>query len=170
MKEIYFVSGIHGAGKGTLCNQLESELGMPIYSCSDLIKQNSEYVEDSKVVTTAERNQEALIQGLNKIKEDKFLLDGHFCLMGKEGHIIELDDMVFDTISPVAVINVTCDPSVVYDRLLKRDLEAISSDKLNELQVKETARAEEYCKARSIGLYEYESTASIEQLVGILKF
>ncbi|MDP2489656.1 ATP-binding protein [Vibrio splendidus] len=168
MKDIYFVSGIHGVGKGTLCNQLKSELGLSVYSCSELIKQNSEYVEDSKVVTTAERNQEALIRGLSKIKEDKFLLDGHFCLMGKEEEIIVLDDMVFDAISPVAVINVTCDAPIVHERLLKRDGKAISADVLRVLQVKETARAEEYCKKNSIGLFNYQSATPIATLLTIL--
>jgi adenylate kinase len=169
MKEIYFISGIHGVGKGTLCRQLNAELGIPIYSCSDLIKKNSEYIEDGKVVAAAERNQEALIQGLSKIHEERLLLDGHFCLIGKEQSIIELDDNVFDAIAPVAVINVICEPEIIHERLLKRDGKAISADMLDKLQSKEIARAKEYCIERSIALYEYESTASIEQLVTILK-
>lgn len=168
MKEIYFVSGIHGVGKGTLCNRLNSELGIPTYSCSDLIKKNSEYVEASKLVTSAERNQEALIRGLRKIEEDKILLDGHFCLMGKEDNIIVLDYEVFDTIAPVAIINITCEPAVVYERLLKRDGEAINVSMLDLLQSKETTRAKEYCKANSIGLFNYQSATSIEILLKIL--
>jgi len=168
LKEIYFVSGIHGAGKGTLCAQLNSELGLPVYSCSELIKQNSEYVEDSKVVTTAERNQEALIRGLEKVKEDRLLLDGHFCLIGKEEEIIVLDDLVFDTISPVAVINVICDATIVHERLLKRDGKAISVDVLGSLQVKETSRAEEYCNKNSIGLFNYQSATPLDTLLMVL--
>ncbi|OEG73208.1 hypothetical protein BEL05_13125 [Shewanella colwelliana] len=168
MKEIYFISGIHGVGKGTLCHQLNAELGLPIYSCSDLIKQNSGYIENSKIVTTAERNQEALIQGLRKINEKRFLLDGHFCLIGKEKGIIELDYDVFDAIAPVAVINVVCEPSVIHERLLNRDGNAINVDKLELLQLKETARAKEYCEINSISLYDYQSSNPIDLLVKIL--
>lgn len=167
MKEIYFISGIHGVGKGTLCRQLKSELGISIYSCSDLIKQNSDYIEDGKVVTTAERNQTALIQGLNKINEERFLLDGHFCLIGKEQSIIKLDDNVFDAINPVAVINVVCEPLIIHKRLLNRDGKAIGVDMLELLQLKETARAEQYCKINSIGLFNYQSSKPIDQLLEI---
>jgi adenylate kinase len=168
MKEIYFISGIHGVGKGTLCRQLNAELGIPIYSCSDLIKQNSEYIEVGKVVAAAERNQEALIQGLSKIHEKRLLLDGHFCLIGKEQSIIELDDNVFDAIAPVAVINVICEPEIIHERLLKRDGTAISADVLELFQLKETARAEEYCKKNSISLFNYHSSKPIEQLLKTL--
>lgn len=168
MKEIYFISGIHGVGKGTLCHQLNAELGLPIYSCSDLIKQNSGYIENSKVVTTAERNQEALIQGLSKINEERLLLDGHFCLIGKDKTIIELEDNVFDAIAPAVVINVVCEPEVIHERLLKRDGNAISADELELLQLKETARAEEYCEANSISLYHYQSSNSIDLLLKTL--
>ncbi|OEE79210.1 ATP-binding protein [Vibrio genomosp. F6] len=169
MKKIYFVSGIHGVGKGTLCRQLNSELGFSIYSCSDLIKENSEYIEDSKIVTSAERNQRALIRGLQNISENEILLDGHFCLMGKEESIITLDDSVFDIISPTAVICLRCDPIVVYERLSKRDGTAIPVGLLEKLQLAETNRAFDYCNSRSLDLYIYESPASVEPLLKELK-
>ncbi|WP_345874221.1 ATP-binding protein [Shewanella algae] len=167
MKKIYFISGVHGVGKGTLCRQLKSEIGISFYSCSDLIKQNSDYIEDGKVVTSAERNQVALIRGLSKINEEVFLLDGHFCLIGKEQSVIELDDNVFDAIGPVAVINVVCEPSIIHERLLKRDGKAIGPDMIELLQLKETERAEKYCKANSISLFNYQSPKPIEQLLEI---
>ncbi|MEZ8349266.1 ATP-binding protein [Vibrio splendidus] len=169
MKEIYFVSGIHGAGKGTLCQEVNEKIGLPVYSCSDLIKQNSEYVECGKVVSTAERNQEALIHGLNKINEDKFILDGHFCLVGQNDAIIELGYEVFDAIGPVAVINVVCDPVIVHQRMLERDGSALEVSLLDKLQVNEVKRVNEFCEARSIGVYTYESGKSTESLLDILK-
>ncbi|WP_322804466.1 ATP-binding protein [Vibrio alfacsensis] len=169
VKEIYFVSGVHGVGKGTLCRKLNRELGLPVFSCSDLIKQNSEYVENSKVVATAERNQEALLQGLKCIKDDRFLLDGHFCLLGPENTIIELENSVFDMISPIAVINVTCDVSIVRERLLQRDGKAVESELLEAIQRKEVIRAEWYCENRNIELIKYESADPIEPLIDYLK-
>lgn len=169
MKEIYFVSGIHGAGKGTLCQEMSGKIGLPVYSCSDLIKQNSEYVECGKIVPTAERNQEALIHGLNKINEEKFLLDGHFCLVGQNGSIIELGYEVFDAIGPVAVINVVCDPVTVHQRMLERDGSALEVSLLDKLQVYETKRVNEFCEARSIGVYTYESGKPIESLLNMVK-
>ena len=38
------------------------------------------YLEESKKVSNAARNQEVLLRALGELKEEQVLLDGHFCL------------------------------------------------------------------------------------------
>ncbi len=162
MNKIVFVSGIHGVGKGTLCGALQQKLGYPIYSCSDLIKQNSEYVESSKVVSNAEKNQLALLAGLEKIEDDVIILDGHFCLVGKENQIIELGFETFDAIRPDKIINVTCDEHIVYQRLMDRDGTSLKVSVLKTLQQRECERSKDFARSRHIPIQNYQSGSVYE--------
>lgn len=60
MKKVVFVSGVHGSGKGTLCRSLNDLSCVKSYSASDLIKNNSDYIEDSKLVDNAEKKSSGL--------------------------------------------------------------------------------------------------------------
>ncbi|HCH5317009.1 ATP-binding protein [Vibrio gangliei] len=165
MSKIIFVSGIHGVGKGTLCRSLKELVGYPIYACSDLIKQNSSYIESGKVVSNAEKNQLALLSGLNKITEEVILLDGHFCLVGKDEQVIELGYETFDAIKPAKIVNVTCDETIVNERLKARDGDALSVETLRTLQVAECNRAQDFASSRSIPLINFESGSDVNELL-----
>ncbi|EGQ9890886.1 AAA family ATPase [Vibrio cholerae] len=157
MKKIHFVAGVHGAGKGTLCSKLKESLNIPIYSCSDLIKENSDYVEETKEVTTAERNQRALLIGLAEIQDSEFLLDGHFCLVGKNQEIIQLSYDVFDEINPCSIILVSANVTEIYERLNARDGYALNKNVLYRLQSQEKQRVSEYSELKCINFHIYES-------------
>lgn len=165
MKEIIFISGIHGVGKTTLCNQIKKHIEINNYSCSDIIKDNSDYVETSKVISNAEKNQTILLDGLKKIKDNKFLLDGHFFLIGKEDKIIELDKNVFFNIAPSIIINISCPVEVVKERLEYRDGKSFSLDLLNKLQSLESQGAKDIAEELDIPIYEYNSGDSIDELI-----
>ncbi|MDQ2108622.1 MULTISPECIES: ATP-binding protein [unclassified Vibrio] len=165
MSKIIFISGIHGVGKGTLCRSLKELVGYPIYACSDLIKQNSSYIESCKIVSNAEKNQLALLAGLNKITEKVILLDGHFCLIGKNEQVIELDYETFDAIKPAKIVNVTCDEAIVNKRLKARDGEALSLKTLRSLQIAECNRAQDFASSRSIPLINFESGSDVNELI-----
>ncbi|MBY8290996.1 AAA family ATPase [Vibrio fluvialis] len=162
--KIIFVSGIHGVGKGTLCKSLKESLNYPTYSCSDLIKLNSEYIEMGKAVSNAEKNQIALLTGLEKIKEDVIILDGHFCLVGREGQIIELGFETFDAIRPQKIINVTCDVAVVHQRLMDRDGTSLDMSVLQKLQQRESERTKEFAQTRLIPIKTFDSGTEYNQL------
>ena len=49
-KNILFVGGIHGVGKGTICNRIEKFITIETVSASDLLKW-SEVVKDSRSKT-----------------------------------------------------------------------------------------------------------------------
>ncbi|WP_342609244.1 ATP-binding protein [Vibrio tritonius] len=159
MKTI-FVSGIHGVGKGTLCQEIKNRLNIESHSCSDLIKEYSNYIEKDKCVDNAEFNQLALLKGLQEITSPAILLDGHFCLLGKDFQVINLEFKTFESISPNKVLLVTCDELKVSDRIFNRDGKRIEVKALKELQQSEKYRAQEFCNKNNIPLYEFVSEKS----------
>ncbi|EWH05516.1 hypothetical protein AT00_14915 [Pseudoalteromonas lipolytica SCSIO 04301] len=169
MKNIIFVSGIHGSGKGTLCAQLSSITGISNHSCSQIIKDNSNYVEHSKFVSKAEENQTILLHGISNLKDTSFLLDGHFCLLAKDHSIIEIDDTIFIKMSPTKIIHVVCNEKIIEKRLKDRDGNSIDLSILKEMQHKETVKAKELACKLGIPIYEYNSGDHISDLTDWLK-
>lgn len=169
MTKIIFISGMHGVGKGVLCQSLQQILGYPAYSCSDLIKKYSTYIEVDKAVEDAEKNQLSLLIGLREIKNECILLDGHFCLVGRDGDIIELGYETFDAIAPCKIVNVTCDEDVVYQRLKSRDGASLGIDVLKKLQAAELRRTIEYSGTRKVPFVSYESGNDTDELIEWLR-
>ncbi|ERB66337.1 AAA family ATPase [Vibrio coralliilyticus OCN008] len=166
MPKIIFVAGVHGVGKSTLCRKLSEKFGWPHYSCSDLIKENSDYVESSKFVSTADKNQQALLMGLSKLTEEVVLLDGHFCLLDNDQQVIELSFEVFDAISPSAILLATCDEETIHQRLKLRGGHVLARGKIAELQQHEVERSKRYSSnTTSCRLLEYRSPESIDGLI-----
>ncbi|MER2495767.1 ATP-binding protein [Vibrio neptunius] len=165
MPKIIFVSGVHGVGKSTLCGKLSEKFGWAHYSCSDLIKENSDYVESSKLVSTADKNQEALLRGIGRLTEEIVLLDGHFCLVDKDEQVIELPFEVFDAISPSAILLATCDEETIHQRLELRGGHVLALEKIVELQQHEVERSKSYSDRASCRLLEYRSPEPIDGLI-----
>lgn len=168
MPKIIFVSGVHGVGKSTLCGNLSEKFGWAHYSCSDLIKENSDYVESSKLVSTADRNQQALLMGLSKLTQEVVLLDGHFCLLDKDEQVIELPFEVFDAISPSAILLATCDEEMIHQRLELRGGHVLALGKIVELQQHEVERSKSYCYDINCQLIEYCSPSPFDDLYKVL--
>ncbi|UPQ89742.1 ATP-binding protein [Vibrio sinaloensis] len=168
MPKIIFVSGVHGVGKSTLCGKLSEKFGWAHYSCSDLIKENSDYVESSKLVSTADKNQQALLMGLSKLTEEVVLLDGHFCLLDKDEQVIELPFEVFDAISPSAILLATCDEETIHQRLELRGGHVLALGKIVELQQHEVERSKSYCYDVNCQLIEYCSPNHLGDLFKVL--
>ncbi|MCD9506560.1 ATP-binding protein [Photobacterium phosphoreum] len=169
MAKIIFVSGIHGVGKSTLCYELSKKFGWPHFSCSDLIKQYSDYVETSKLVIGVDKNQEALLHGVSQIKDDIILLDGHFCLINRENKVIKLDMKIFKSLEPIVVLNVTCDEKIIVERLVRRDLLALPYEILVEIQKKECIQADIYCTKNNCKILKYNSPYSTRELIESLE-
>ncbi|EHH2473726.1 AAA family ATPase [Vibrio vulnificus] len=157
MKKIVFVSGVHGAGKGTLCRLLYEQLDVKSYAASDLIKSHSQYVEENKLIDSADKNQQALIQGLSRLQEDKLLLDGHFCLLNKNKEIVKLNYSVFDAMKLSLVVYVECKPVELRGRLMTRDGTDFSVEFLRSFQNAEYEHAQNFCFDRNIPLIKYQS-------------
>ncbi|MCM5509791.1 ATP-binding protein [Vibrio sp. SCSIO 43169] len=169
MKKIIFVCGVHGAGKGTLSRALSSNLGIRAYSASDIIKSNSSYVEDSKLVSSSNNNQLALIKGLDKITDDNLLLDGHFCLLGRDSSVLNIEYEVFDVIAPKLIIYVYTEAREIYRRLTERDGEAPNVSTISKLQEREKSRAVQFSQERDIMFVSYSSGDSAENLMKVIR-
>ena len=67
---VFFVCGIHGAGKTTLCKKLSINLGIPFFSSSDLIRDFSkDAISDlrwDKRVKNVANNQQILVSAVQK--------------------------------------------------------------------------------------------------------
>ncbi len=169
MNKLVFISGVHGVGKSTLCGKINDALYIKVKSCSDIIKDNSVYIENSKVVDKAEANQNALIFGLTEFRNNPLLLDGHFCLIGQNEEIIELDFKIFDQISPTLIINITASAKVIYRRMMERDGSTFPLSLIDDLQIQETKNSHEFGKLRGIPVVNYESGSDVSKLVNIIK-
>lgn len=164
-KKIIFISGVHGSGKGTLAKELNVNLGLKTYSASSLIKENSDYIENSKQVDDPERNQNALLKGLKSIDEKKIVVDGHFCLFDLNNEVINISFDVFDAINPIFIVNVYCPVDEIYDRILKRDGVKINKKQMDRLQKNENQRAISFCNKNSLELYQFHSGTPTDSLV-----
>lgn len=123
MKKIIFISGIHGVGKDYIANILKKYSKINVYSASDLIKKYSEMDTDiNKKVFNIESNQKNLINSIDIfIKDELFILLGHFCLFDKHYHIKKIDKEIFFTLNLKNIILIVDDVYNIQSRLKKRD-------------------------------------------------
>lgn len=164
MQKIVFIAGIHGVGKTTFCQKIQKDVAIKHYSCSTLIKENSDYIETSKAIDKAERNQLVLIEALNQISDETLLLDGHFCLIDKSNSVLKLDDSVFGSLNLSAIVVLTCDVKTIHNRLKKRDGSTFDIELLQELQDAELERADTISSNLNIPLIHYHADESIKSV------
>ncbi|MCV6623477.1 MAG: ATP-binding protein, partial [Cellvibrionaceae bacterium] len=105
-KTIFFVAGIHGVGKSTLCRKISERHSLPHYSASELIKRvRSGTYSTEKLAQNVGRNQDFLITAINEfVGEQAIILDGHFCLFNKDREVEKIPSQTFTDLSPRAVI------------------------------------------------------------------
>ncbi|MEL0637177.1 ATP-binding protein [Marinomonas sp. TI.3.20] len=168
MKKIVFIAGIHGAGKTTFCQKIQENMAIKHYSCSSLIKENSDYIETSKTIDKAERNQLILIEVLNQISDEKLLLDGHFCLIDKSNSVLRLDDSVFESLNLSAIVVLTCDVGTIHNRLQERDGTTFGIELLQELQDAELERADTISSNLNIPLIHYHADEPIKNITSFI--
>jgi len=151
-----FISGVHGVGKGTVCDKISSHLSYPHYSASSLIKSvKKAEVDKNKIVIDADKNQDYLITALNRldVNSDYILVDGHFCLQGNNG-VIEIPLATFKKMGLAAIVLLTDDPIKINDRMHSRDNTSLEVDVILSLQDKEIERANYVAKELGIPLLE----------------
>jgi len=141
--KVIFVAGVHGVGKGTICQEVSSHFTYPHYPASSLIKsvKNAE-VDKNKIVVDADKNQDYLITALDQLEVDSdyILVDGHFCLQGGSG-VIEVPLETFRGMSIAATLLLTGRPTEIYKRLYSRDGTSLNVDVIQSLQNAERDRA-----------------------------
>ncbi|WP_298155229.1 ATP-binding protein [Flavobacterium sp.] len=147
-KNIVFIGGIHGSGKGTVCTEIASKSKLIHITASEILKWNEISASENKLVGNITSTQDRLIIGLkNLVEKDKeYLLDGHFCLLNSFGSPCRIDEKTFDLINPKIISIVIDDINEIIKRLEKRDGVKYEANVLNELQEMEI----EYSKYLSL--------------------
>lgn len=152
VKMIILIAGVYGVGKSTVCRKLSDEMQLNFYSASELIKKEkgSSSWDKSKKTDQIGDNQEFLITAINKIAYKDFLLDGHFCVINKQGHIENIDLSSIKRISIGAVLLLKEEPEIIALRLLNRDEIAWEKNLISEMQENEIRQAKIFANENSI--------------------
>lgn len=118
-----FMGGVHGAGKGTVCDRVFSPAGYHCVTASELIAEQGRKTDDNKRVSSVADNQSVLVDALeNKSKSHRrLLLDGHFTLINKENMIEPIDIDVFRSMKISQLLLVKGKIDEIVSRLQARD-------------------------------------------------
>ncbi len=156
MATIHFIGGVHGVGKGTVCNKICEQVGLTHLSASELLKWGEISTNDNKKVKDIKDTQERLLIGINNAtqKGKSYLLDGHFCLFNAKGVIEKVPKETFAKIAPKSIAIVTAEVKLIKKRLEKRDKQTYELEVLEFMQNQEKEYAKEIAKVLNISFVE----------------
>ncbi len=159
MTGIIFIGGIHGSGKGTICQNICTKQECIHLTASELLKWEEISDKTNKYVENIDNTQERLLAGLsNVIEKDKlYLLDGHFCLFDKKGEISKVPETTFESISPMLVVVINEDVELIKERLEKRDGRPYDFSVLKQMQEIEIAYSKEIAEKLGVNHFEINS-------------
>ncbi|WP_281227420.1 AAA family ATPase [Flavobacterium aquiphilum] len=169
MKNIIFIGGIHGVGKGTICKEIELKTDLIHLTASQILKWEKISESSNKLVKDISSTQNRLIIGLkNLIKKDqKYLLDGHFCLLDSNGIPNRIDENTFDQISPKVIVVVIDDVKKIAKKIEARDNKIYDVNILDQLQQMEIGYAKYLSDKYSIPYVEIKD-GNYNQLMEII--
>jgi adenylate kinase len=162
---LFFVGGVPGAGKSTLCQQLAGLLNAQHLIASELIRYSPDPDDPTgRAVADVARNQARLIAALNEIRQPgtDLILDGHFCLLDRGGHIVPVPVQAFREIDPMALLVVEAPPLRVRTRLEDREGEPYDLDLIVRLARGERAHARRVASALNVPLEIWDASRGID--------
>ncbi len=170
MENLIFIGGIHGVGKGTICQQISKEFDYIHLSASEVLKWDEISILENKIVENIDLTQDRLIRNLNKIvsKDKNYILDGHFCLLNKKRIAENINEDVFIQINPKIFVIVVDNIKQIKLRLEKRDNQVYDIELLYSFQELELEYSKEISKKLNRPLLIIEK-GNINQLKKILK-
>lgn len=116
------IGGIHGVGKSYFCEQITNKTGFKAYSASKLITElKNEQFKNDKLIADIGGNQNYLLDAIDKITDENFMLDGHFCLLNAIGEVERIPRDTFLQLPIKAIIVIYDEVSKIVERLSKRD-------------------------------------------------
>ncbi len=135
-RNIIFIGGIHGVGKGTICKKISVSKKITHLSASDVLKWDEISKKENKLVNNLDTTQIRLIKGLDALIQntDTYLLDGHYCLLNSKNKPEKISEKTFEIIDPKVMTIVIEDTEIIYERLKQRDGTLYSLSLLNEMQ------------------------------------
>lgn len=133
---IYFIGGIHGVGKGTICKEIVAKTELVHLTASEVLKWEDISEKENKKVQDIDKTQDMLVTNLNKIIEPnkKYLLDGHYCLLNKDNVPERINQSTFVELKPELFIIVIEKVQKIKERLEYRDNREYNIDFLREFQ------------------------------------
>jgi adenylate kinase len=172
LKNIIFIGGIHGSGKGRICETLKSKIDLIHLTASEVLNWKELSSQEEKNVKDINQTQDRLISNLNKIvTEDKiYLLDGHYCLLNKNGYPEKIPIQTFKDINPLKLILITTEHKIIKERLEKRDNKTYNIGLIEKFQNLEINYAKELSLILQSPLHIIKSEQfKIEILLNFLK-
>lgn len=172
MRKIIFIGGIHGSGKGKICEEIKRNTTLIHLTASEVLKWSELSTREEKAVEDIEDTQNRLITNLNSIIDynKKYLLDGHYCLLSKDGTPAKIPIKTFEDINPAKLILVITDPEIIKRRLEERDSKVYDEKLLKEFQDLEIAYSNELSKKLKIPFVIVNSLAiDLENLLDFIK-
>lgn len=167
---VIFIAGIHGVGKTTICDEVKKRLGIDYYACSNLIEQmDNEILDyDSKKVENIDQTQNILYESIKQnVKEEKILLDGHFCLLNGVGEISRIPLEIYTKLPITNIILITREPwDIVYSNY---DKENYALDFIEKFQEEEVSYGIEVAKLLNVTLIKHDANKPIEHLIKLIK-
>lgn len=148
MKNIIFIGGIHGSGKGKICQEIISNFNINHLTASEVLKWTEISDQNSKAVSDITDTQNRLISNLHKIvkNNETYLLDGHYCLLNSENQPEKIPIQTFIDINPRKLILVVTDSLEVKNRLEARDNKIYELALIENFQKLEIEHANEISK------------------------
>ena len=142
---IHFIGGIHGVGKTTFAAAMSVATGLICQSAGALIKSHRNSTQGvTKQVKNVQQNQNLLLDAIKALHlTAPVLLDGHFCLLTKDGSITAIPFETFADLNLKSIVVVTDSPAKIKQRLAERDGTHYDADLLARFQSREIAWAEE---------------------------
>lgn len=170
MKNIVFVTGIHGVGKGYFLNEIKKELNICIYEASELIRKFGYVSDENKKVADASNNQNILLESIKRnVKEDKFILDGHTVLLNLNNEYEKIPLETFKSLKIKCIILIYDEPQKIVDRLYLRDNSIYNEKTIDEFQKIEISYAQEVARILDIPLFMYKNGTENREIKGVIK-
>jgi len=155
--KLIFIAGIHGVGKSTFCNNLQSQYpNLKCFSASKLIKNyKPNAFTESKQVSDIDGNQDILIKALKsqETSKDLILLDGHFCLFDSDFIPQKISQDVFLKLNMDIIILLTAPVEIIIERMKNRDDKLHSAGSFTALQTLEMTAAKDIAENLNIPLF-----------------
>lgn len=160
MKNIIFIGGVHGVGKGHICQIIKSNVNIIHLTASEILKWKDISAIDNKLVQDIKETQDLLIVNLEKIleKDKQYLLDGHYCLLNKNGDSERVPFKTFEDLNLSKIIIVFEDAKTIKQRLEVRDGKKYNLDQITHFQNMEMNYAKEIRQKLNVPLLKIQSS------------
>lgn len=165
---LFFVGGVFGVGKSTLCEALRTPLNAEHLKASDLIHFTPEQHDPTrKAVSDIEESQRRLVRAFSSHNRTKpnTVLDGHYCLVDTNQRISPVPITIFQTLNPAALLLVEAEPSVILERLHRRPGRPYSPDLVEQLIFEERHSAMQVSATLDVPLKSWSSGTPIESVI-----